>query len=354
MDQVRRTPIPERLREPLRHALRGERTEWPELDASEVDALIAHGVAPLVHAVTAHPQLRDEALRAAAGEPLRLADLREVLRSIDAILLKGTALGYDLYPDAELRPRSDVDLLIDPAHRNAIRSTFLAMGFTERVDSGDEHGLRQASFARTDAYGFEHVYDVHRAISNSALFANALRLHEIERVNLPRIGARAFGMKDAEALLLACVHRVAHHQDSQKLIWLIDIDRLRMRMTAEEHARFWRLARERGVVAVCAHSIATADEWLGREPKFMPGVIPIDEPTRAFLDRDARYGQRMLTELRALPWRARIERLRQLAFPPHEFMQTMFATRSRAALPWLYAYRGVRGVVRLFTRAATR
>jgi hypothetical protein len=354
MDQVRLTPIPRRLHEPLRPALRGETAVWPELAAEEVEALIAHGIAPLVYAAARVPQLRDEAFRAAAAEPLRLEDLRTVLGSIDCLLIKGSALAYDLYPAPELRPRADTDCLIPPAARETAREAFAKIGFIERLGSGDEHGVRQTAFARTDAFGVEHVYDVHWAVTNDAVFADVLRLDEITRVPLPRIGARAFTMPDAEALLLACVHRVAHHQDSQKLIWLVDIDRLRMRMSAEEHERFWRLAHERRVAAVCAHSIATADEWLGRAPKFMPSGIPADEPSRVFLDRDLRYGTRILADLRALPWSARLARLWQLAFPPRAFMQQSFPARSRFALPWLYVYRGLRGVARLFARAAAR
>jgi hypothetical protein len=206
-------------------------------------------------------------------------------------------------------------------------------------------------------YGVEHVYDVHWAVANSAVFAGMLRFEELERVPLPQIGAGAFTMRDAEALLLACVHRVAHHQDSDKLIWLVDIDRLRARMPPEEHRRFWELAAERQVVHVCMHSIATTDAWLGRAPSHRAAdfiAIPDREPSGVFLDRDIRYGTLTLADLRALPWRARMQRVRQLAFPPRAFMEESFATRSRFALPWLYVYRGVRGVARLFARAGTR
>ncbi|HEX8619482.1 MAG TPA: nucleotidyltransferase family protein [Thermoanaerobaculia bacterium] len=358
-DHVRGMEIPERLREPLRRALTGQDFPWPErLDAAEIEALVAHGVAPLAYAAVHVPALREEALRAAAAESLRLLDLRNVLAVLPpAIILKGTALAYDLYAAPELRPRSDTDLLIAAASLGATRGAFLRLGYSERLTSGDEHGVRQTAFSRVDMYGIEHVYDVHWAVANSAVFAGMLRFEELEPIPLPQIGAGAYTMRDAEALLLACVHRVAHHQDSEKLIWLVDIDLLRARMPREEHRRFWQLAARRRVVHVCMHSIATTDAWLGRAPSHEAREfieVPEDEPSRVFLDRDIRYGALTFADLRALPWPARLQRLRQLAFPPRAFMEESFATRNRVALPWLYLYRGLRGVVRLFARAGTR
>ena len=123
MDFVADVPVPPRLREPLAALLRSEtiRSEvsvWPDsLTPDELRALVEHGVGPLVYARLRLPQLRQDAIHAAAHEPLRTADLAEVLsalaaRGVDVLILKGTALAYDLYPAAELRPRSDTDLLI--------------------------------------------------------------------------------------------------------------------------------------------------------------------------------------------------------------------------------------------------
>src|SRR5688500_15581430 len=77
-----------------------------------------------------------------------------------------------------------------------------------------------------------------------------------------------------------------------------------------------------------------------------------DEPSRAFLDRELTYGGVMLANLRALPWRARLQRLWQLAFPPAAFLRQSFDTQNRFVLPWLYVRRGARGVARLFRRTS--
>jgi hypothetical protein len=75
-----------------------------------------------------------------------------------------------------------------------------------------------------------------------------------------------------------------------------------------------------------------------------------DEPSSAFLVTDRSRGALLAHELSSLTRRERLQRLWQLAFPPAAFVMESFGTRSRAVLPLLYAWRGVRGVARLFRR----
>jgi Uncharacterised nucleotidyltransferase len=352
MEAFQVNPIAPSLREPLRAALRGETAAWPSLSDDDVRTLVDHGVAPLVYAAQPLEPLRMDAIRAAALEPLRAADLREVLDAlaaagIDVLVLKGTALAYDVYAAPEHRPRGDVDLLVPRAQSDDAIALFHSLGFTSRLTSGDEHNVRQVTLVRGG-----HEYDLHWDIANSPLFASALSFERLQTIPLPRLGAHARGLAHADALLLACIHRVAHHHDLERLIWLVDIALLRERMPREEHARFWRLAADARVVGVCVRSIELASEWRGglqpaAEEFLTHEELTRDEPSRAFLDPDLRYADVMLANLRALPWRARVERLWQLAFPPPAFMRQSFGT---GALPWLYVRRGVRGVRKLFRR----
>lgn len=319
-------------------------------------------MAPFLYARLGIPALRDAAVRAAVLEPFRLADLRALLdalagRGVVPLIVKGTALAYSLYDAPEQRPRADTDLLIAEEELDAARAAFRGLGYVEQISSGD---MEQTMFRRVDAAGADHVYDVHWAATNAPAFADALRIDELRArsVPLPRIGEHARTISDVDALLYACVHRVAHHFDSDRLIWLADIHLLRERMRRDEHARFWALAAEREVVGVCIRSIERTNEWFGGGEHDLArdfldaATIARNERTRSYLHRDPRRLRVLRDELGALRgWRARAQRLRQLAFPPAEFMQARFGARSRLALPWLYVYRAARGVARLFRRA---
>ena len=351
-------PPIDHLRAALQATFSGAQAEWPPLTDGDVSALVEQGVAPLVYARTHLPELRASAIRAAAIEPLRLEDLREVLgaiasRGVRPLLMKGTPLAYRLYEHPELRPRVDTDVLVDAAAFPAVREGLLALGFDEQTTSGDEHGVRQRMFRRIDRHGIEQTYDVHWKATNTPLADEVLEYHEVEPVLVPAIGPHAWTLPDVEALLLACVHRVAHHQDDERLIWLVDIAMLRSRLTDAEKARFRELASRRRVAALCARSFEVADEWLG-PAGWTVGPPARREPSRVLLKHDLTYGGLILADMRALPWRARLTRLRQLAFPPAAFMHHSFPARRQRALPWLYLVRGVRGLMRGFRRMGAR
>jgi hypothetical protein len=346
-------PIPTRLRDPLRSALRGRSASWPVPSEDEIRTLVEHGVGPLVYAAEPLAALRPAAIQAAAIEPARAADLRVVLgelaaHRIDVLITKGTALAYDLYRSPDLRPRGDVDLLVARADAERAVAVFRAMGFTDRLTSGDEHAIRQMTLRRDG-----HEYDLHWDIANSPIFAPALPFDYLLRnsIPLPRLGEHARGLSHVDGLLHACIHRVAHHHDVERLIWLVDIGLLRDALSREEHTRFWRRAAEARVVGVCVRSFEAVDEWWGGGPdprEFLTEEeLARDEPSRAFLKRDLRYGDVMLANLQALTWRARAERMWQLAFPPPAFMREHFGS---GPLSWHYARRVVRGVRRLFRR----
>lgn len=361
------TPVPPRLRAALAAMVRGESADWPDdITPDEAAALDEHGVLPLAYRASGASVLRDDAIRAAAIEPLLQDDIASVLdalgkRSIDVLVIKGSALAYQIYASPELRPRSDTDLLIAPADVERVRAAMGELGFAEPLTSGDEHVVHQSTFLRTDAFEVEHAYDVHWDVTNKPAFAAALRFEDLlaRSIPVPALGAYARALDRVDALLLACVHRVAHHHDTDRLIWLIDIALLAWALSEDEEQRFWRQAEEGRVIGVCERSIALAAEWSGLtltdpRPWLSEEELQRSEPSRVFLDRELTYGSVMLSDFGALSWRARVERAWQLAFPPPSFMRQEFGARSAIALPFLYVYRGVRGVRRLFGRVGTR
>src|SRR5438270_516149 len=86
------------------------------------------------------------------------------------------------------------------------------------VFRGDDLGVRQHTFTRSDRFGVAHVYDVHLDISNSAVFADVLRYDELSArsIALEGIASTARGLLHVDALLLACIHRIAHHYDTDR------------------------------------------------------------------------------------------------------------------------------------------
>jgi putative nucleotidyltransferase-like protein len=339
-------PFPARFAE----AVRG-RGSWPaDATPEEIHAIEEHGMLPLVYRWSALRQLRDRAMRSAALETLQIETLREVVAAlrasgVTALITKGTALAYSIYPAPDLRPRTDVDVLIAENDFGKVRGVFAALGFGETASAG----LRQHMFYRVDANRIMQSYDVHLDITNNPTTAEALQYEELRAraVSLPAIHEEALGLSPEDSLLYACVHRVVHHHDTDRLIWLYDI---RLLYAIVSRPDFWARAAERRIVTICRHSILLARDWFGGDAGDLP---PADEhePSRVFLDPNRSRAAMLAGDLASLPsWRSRLLRLRDLALPPAEYMFRMFGVRSRALLPLLYFWRGVRGVMKLFLR----
>src|SRR5205814_5612402 len=135
VDFIHLPPFPARFAEPLRASVNGAKAMWPESISDDESRLIeTHGMLPVVYAYSGISSLHDAALRAAAVEALRLADLREVLaalreKRVQPLIVKGTALAYSIYDAPELRPRGDTDLLIDENEIDAVRDALTPLGF---------------------------------------------------------------------------------------------------------------------------------------------------------------------------------------------------------------------------------
>ena len=369
--------VPTSLREPLRRILGGKLCPWPlETSAADGEAFSAavtlQGMAPLLfeRATAAGVQwpeavmvrLRSAAVQAAAAEPLRQRDLSRVLdgfaqASIEILILKGSALAYQIYAAPEQRPRADTDLLIRRTEAGNARALLETMGYAGRVLSGDPLANRQQAFARVDPFGVEHIYDLHWDIANTPVVRDALAFQELlERsVRVISLDRRALAPSLLDALLLACIHRAAHHHDSERLVWLYDIHLLYGRLSEEERAEFRRQAAVRGVSAICARSLLLAEEWFASgvsdsTARWNAETAGAGEASARFLDHRRRQASVLAEDLRALSWRDRLQRLRDLAFPPAVFMRASYPSAPPVALPVLYLLRGVRGVARLFRR----
>ena len=312
---------------------------WPADVAASLSDMLAGAV--LVDAVR-----HDEAVRVLSA--LHAAGVR-------AVVFKGGALAYTVYRRPYLRPRTDTDILIAKADLPAVERAFAALGYARPAETSGGLITQQCHFDRTDPSGIFHAWDVHWKVVNVQAVADALTYEEIVRdaSALPAL-ASALAPSTAASLVLACLHRVAHHGDSPNLLWLLDIHLLAGRMTAADWPPLVTNARARGVWAACAQSLSRARERFGTA--LPPAVaVAIDEPcddaTARFLDPGLRQIDVMRADLAALPtWSARCQLVREHVFPPAAFMAARYGVRHRVMLPWWYMRRLCAGGPKWFRR----
>lgn len=332
-----------------------------------------HGVLPLVADRLAGLQdvpaqlatrLRLHAARQVASDLMHETEIRSMLARLDQagiepLLLKGTHLAYAWYQRPDLRPRHDTDILIPVTAKAAAAEVLESLGYEASANSGGELVSYQAAFVKHRLGLRLHVVDVHWRIANPQVFAGLLSYEELVRdaIDVPLLAPRARGLSVAHALLLACVHRVAHHFDSNRLIWLYDIHLLASALSVPEWEQFLTLIEQRRVAAVCRRSLDRAAQRFATN---VPSAVRSDARLRtpsapeasAAYTRPRRVVQDVASDLQALSsWRDRLQLVREHLFPPRQYMREVYSMSRRAPLPWLYASRAVRGAWRWLDRA---
>lgn len=303
----------------------------------------------------------DELRDAAVIDALRTRELRVVFAAladarVHAVVLKGAALAHTHYPRPELRPRADTDFLIPENARDTVASVLSQLGYRRPLEIDGDVAIGQFHFVRTDAHGVEHALDVHWRLSNVRAFAEVLTYDELARaaVMVPALGVHASVPTPLHGLLVACIHRVAHHADTTHLLWLFDVHLLARSLTEPERQAFVALASAKNVRAACARTLTLAQEAFGGlDDIWIDSLAAPDtsqEPTAAFVGGGLRPVDILRSDLIATAWSSRVRLLREHLFPPASYMRKRYPSVPPLLLPLAYARRIVAGAPRWLRR----
>jgi hypothetical protein len=384
-------------------AMRGARVAGA--DAGVVlDAAIDHGVAALLHerAIEDWPCDVRERLRGVRREQLvaSIARTRQACRAFDALsaagiraaVIKGAHVQHTIYRDAADRPCSDTDVLIRAADRDRASAVLERIGYRRpvhihgRVILGQFHfelpapcsdpnpGGRGAQFCSDPDPGGRgaqfcsdpgippagahlgseqnragYPLDVHWRIAAPLVFETAVDVDAVlaRAVPLPPVGPGAVAPASADAMVIACVHLIAHHACWPRLVWLYDLHLLAA-AADPPIADGALLDASRGVRAICARALRTAA---------VPFPHPRLDACAALLERHAgaepsasllRRRHPLLDLWRDVrtdaPWSMRWTLLKEHLCPGADYMRR---AGYRAPLPLAYAARAAAGVRRL-------
>jgi hypothetical protein len=295
--------------------------------------------------------------RVQAGEELlRGNETRRVLdglsrAGVQSILIKGTPLAYTVYEAPVLRPRHDTDLLVAETDVAAARRVMTSLGFATTVHCSDL--FSQFEVQKLDRFGVCHAFDVHWKISTQPIFADVLTYQEMlpRTVAVPALGPAATMPHAVDALLLACIHPVMHHQNAERFLWIYDIHLLASCVMPDGFQDFARRAKRKRVAAICAHELRLAQTLFGTAlPAGMIGELATaaDEPSAEYLASQRRWHHELVSSVRGLPRVAdRVKLVRDVLLPSPSYMLAAYGLRGKPLAPWLlpalYVHRNVRG-----------
>lgn len=367
----------------LASALRGDCPPWPRDWSAEdggalVEAALYHGVAGLLVEKTASLEgwpelvvhaLRDQARLQAMWELRHREVLTELLaefarQGIKAILMKGTALAYDLYGNPSSRSRADSDILVAPDDRNRARMVLQDLGYrggTQAMQLPDDLA-RQEGWTLVSEGGGEHSIDLHWRVFNAPALDDVLDFEECaaQARPLPRLSAEALAMDRVQTLLHICVHRTLHRTapyfvggmayfGSERLIWTNDIHLLAGALSKDEWESFAAIAADKGVAAACL-------EGLGAAQLALATTVPEGVLQSLMASRKSTTATAYLAHGRALPrsWLdfravpgigAKLRYLQARLAPGGKLLRAKYPQMARLPLPLLYVRRLI-GLVR--------
>ena len=184
------------------------------------------------------------------------------------LLLKGAALHGDLYPDASLRPLSDADLYVPPAHADALRAALAAAGLAADP-------LTAARWADYDASGgrAHRLSDLIARPASGRGLAVEVKLDPVQ-VGVPlRHGERflegatpsrrypGFLVPSPEAMAVQQAVHLARH-DGSDVVWWAELARGIARATARgafDAARVRHLVEGEGLLGTVRAAFAEAE-----------------------------------------------------------------------------------------------
>jgi hypothetical protein len=268
---------------------------------------------------------------------------------ISPILIKGAHLAHTIYPSSASRPRGDTDMVIAAEEEPLVAALLQNAGYSRLVHVRGTLILGQCHFDRIDGLGVVHALDVHWRLAAPLVFRHVLPAATLRasRVAIPALGPHAWGPSRPHALLIACVHLIAHHRTDPIPLWLHDIALLADGLGDDERRLFFDTAEAAGILSVCAAALDRARREFDApalallEGRARAGAASRTEPSARLLAAKRPIDELWLDLRTADGWYERLTLLREHLFPDAAYV------RARAPDSWLplaYARRAGFGI----------
>jgi hypothetical protein len=304
--------------------------------------------------------IRERALAQSMWELRHKLVLRELFdrfasAGIRALLLKGTAIAYDLYDSPASRARGDTDLLIGKDSIVPARAVLEECGFG--LDQGGQdlsEKLRlQEIWLFTSEDGTRHSIDLHWQPLNTPALERILIFAEVaaDSRNLPRLSDTAVAPSRPTLLFHTCLHRGLHdcspffvggrtYFGGNRLIWLYDIALLSRALSDDEWHTFECTAVDKQMSGICLQGLIAAEERLGPVfPSFVREALSRARSGRYF--RSGQFGRAVLDMWATRGVRRKWDYFRARSLPSPDFIRAKYPDMDERSLPALYLRRFV-------------
>jgi len=190
---------------------------------------------------------------------------------VRALVLRGPALAWSVYPNPALRPGSDLDLLVLPEQIIQARAILEHLGYkclSKRFEETKDFFREEDFIHRTNPrdnlvvdlhwvhWELHPFFGISRDVGIEDLFRRALKV---------KSSSLTFAtLHPVDALINAAIHMAMIHNRDMRLIWICDIALLARQLRIPED---WELLQERSVAwsarLAVENSLKIAQAWTG-------------------------------------------------------------------------------------------
>jgi hypothetical protein len=292
------------------------------------------------------------------SEAIKILEQLKALK-IDVVVLKGFALSHQIYPSTFLRPKTDIDIIINPKDEEAISAFFKQQSYINPRGWKASAISNEFSMIKNLSKGVCVNFDIHLKISNSKIIEDLLNYDELfeatDQTTFPNINLNS----KPYSLIHAVVHLLHHRAsgDLIKLIWYYDIYLLIENLGQAEKKELETLIKKKELIVVFLEclklttfyfkstKINSLIEWCEQ-----PNIKRINNIKYQHLLRNT-YGIRGLwltlanTKEAINKWTI----IRETVFPPKEEIYLKYGKNNKTPIILLYIKRIFFGIIKYIT-----
>lgn len=292
-----------------------------------------------------------------ANSTLKLTVLNKLFEAFknaglrQCILFKGVALAHSYYPQPWLRPSSDTDCLIAPNDRVKFDKLFEKLNFTKLLAIDGELVSYQSTYGKKLPGKSTLNIDLHWRINNRQTLAKTYDISELSErgTSVASLGHSIIIPSAVDSILLACLHRLGHHANDERLIWLYDIHLLINTLNEDDWEEFCLLNEDKHVAAITLDALTTCQDLLKTQIpsgplKTLRKLAKRNEPSQLFLQRNLSEWAIFKEDLKALgSLKLKIQLVTETLFPSKDYIRAQMGTQN---IYKGHAKRFIRGMIR--------
>lgn len=270
-----------------------------------------------------------------------------------SILFKGGALAYCVYTEPWLRPRSDIDLLIEQEQHPAFADVLFELGYQKLFAMEGELVSYQHTYSKRLAGQSVMNVDVHWRINNRQVLANSYHLQELldSASGLEALSNSIRVPHHIDSLLIASLHRLGHHNKEERLTWLHDVHQICNKLSDQDWDLLCQKARAKKLSGITLDALNYAERFFAtpvpsRCMQSLRKAAESREASQVFLQRDLPEWRYFLADLNALSkFSDKVKLISENVLPSKHYVRQQMGSRSALFAYLKRAWRGIRRIV---------